>query len=128
MRRNAYPIDGAGREVGGSQVVRPRLQERLEGHVPAGVDVYHGRGPGKWRSYAPTGLSGLGGASPMSGDSDEELPILRAASDNGPQTISGNTRKWLVPSLGWHTGRPGVRQDQALIETTVAVSAVGRVA
>jgi transposase InsO family protein len=51
-------------------------------------------------------------------NSDEALPILLAVSDNGPQMVSGTTREWLaVHSLAWHTGRPGVPQDQGLIET-----------
>lgn len=51
-------------------------------------------------------------------NSDEELPILLAVSDNGPQMVSGTTREWLaLHSLAWHTDRPGVPQDQAFIET-----------
>lgn len=51
-------------------------------------------------------------------NSDDELPILLAVSDNGPQMVSGTTREWLaLHSLAWHTGRPGVPQDQAHIET-----------
>ena len=51
-------------------------------------------------------------------NSDEALPILLAVSDNGPQMVSGTTREWLaMHSLAWHTGRPGVPQDQGLIET-----------
>ncbi len=51
-------------------------------------------------------------------NSDEQLPILLAVSDNGPQMVSGTTREWLaLHSLAWHTGRPGVPQDQAHIET-----------
>jgi putative transposase len=51
-------------------------------------------------------------------NSDEDLPILLAVSDNGPQMVSGTTREWLaLHSLAWHTGRPGVPQDQAHIET-----------
>jgi putative transposase len=51
-------------------------------------------------------------------NSDEALPILLATSDNGPQMVSGTTREWLaLHSLAWHTGRPGVPQDQAHIET-----------
>ncbi len=51
-------------------------------------------------------------------NADDELPILLAVSDNGPQMVSGTTREWLaLHSLAWHTGRPGVPQDQAQIET-----------
>jgi transposase InsO family protein len=51
-------------------------------------------------------------------NSDEELPILLAVSDNGPRMVSGTTREWLaLHSLAWHTGLPGVAQDQGHIET-----------
>ena len=51
-------------------------------------------------------------------NSDEQLPIMLAVSDNGPQMVSGTTREWMaLHSLAWHTGRPGVPQDQAHIET-----------
>jgi len=51
-------------------------------------------------------------------NSDEALPILLAASDNGPQMVSGTTREWLaLHSLAWHTGRPGTPTDQAHIES-----------
>jgi transposase InsO family protein len=51
-------------------------------------------------------------------NSDEQLPILLAVSDNGPQMTSGTTREWLaLHSLAWHTGRPGTPTDQAHIET-----------
>lgn len=51
-------------------------------------------------------------------NSDEQLPILLAVSDNGPQMVSGTTREWMaLHSLAWHTGRPGVPQDQAEIES-----------
>ncbi len=51
-------------------------------------------------------------------NADDDLPILLAVSDNGPQMVSGTTREWLaLHSLAWHTGRPGVPQDQAHIET-----------
>lgn len=51
-------------------------------------------------------------------NADEQLPILLAVSDNGPQMVSGTTREWLaLHSLAYHTGRPGVPQDQAHIES-----------
>ena len=51
-------------------------------------------------------------------NADEQLPILLAVSDNGPQMVSGTTREWLaLHSLAWHTGRPHVPQDQAHIES-----------
>ena len=64
------------------------------------------------------GLLEIAEARMVQPNSDEQLPILLAVSDNGPQMISGTTREWMaLHSLAWHTGRPGVPQDQARIET-----------
>lgn len=51
-------------------------------------------------------------------NAEELLPILLAVSDNGPQMVSGTTREWMaLHALAMHTGRPGVPQDQAHIES-----------
>jgi putative transposase len=49
---------------------------------------------------------------------DDELPILLAVSDNGPQMTSGSTREWMaLHALAMHLGRPGTPTDQAHIES-----------
>lgn len=49
---------------------------------------------------------------------DEQLPILLAVSDNGPQMTSGTTREFMaLHALAMHLGRPGVPTDQAHIES-----------
>jgi len=49
---------------------------------------------------------------------DDELPILLAVSDNGPQMTSGTTREFMaLHALAMHLGRPGVPTDQAHIES-----------
>ena len=49
---------------------------------------------------------------------DEQLPVLLAVSDNGPQMISGTTREFMaLHALAMHTGRPGTPTDQAHIES-----------
>jgi putative transposase len=51
-------------------------------------------------------------------NSDEQLPILLAVSDGGPQMVSGTTREWMaLHSLAMHIGRPGTPTDQAHIES-----------
>ncbi|MBW3577083.1 MAG: integrase core domain-containing protein [Actinobacteria bacterium] len=51
-------------------------------------------------------------------NSDEQLPILLAVSDGGPQMVSGTTREWMaLHSLAMHVGRPGTPTDQAHIES-----------
>lgn len=49
---------------------------------------------------------------------DDEMPILLAVSDNGPQMTSGSTREWMaLHALAMHLGRPGTPTDQAHIES-----------
>ncbi len=49
---------------------------------------------------------------------DDELPILLAVSDNGPQMTSGTTREFMaLHALAMHLGRPGTPTDQAHIES-----------
>lgn len=51
-------------------------------------------------------------------NTDEQLPILLAVSDNGPQMVSGTTREFMaLHSLAMHTGRPHTPTDQAHIES-----------
>lgn len=53
-------------------------------------------------------------------NSDDQLPVLLAVSDNGPQMISGTTREFMaLHALATHYGRPGVPTDQALIESFI---------
>lgn len=70
------------------------------------------------QALADQGLLGEAERRMIAPNSDEALPILLAVSDNGPQMVSGTTREWLaLHSLAYHTGRPGVPQDQAHIES-----------
>ncbi len=49
---------------------------------------------------------------------DDEMPILLAVSDNGPQMTSGTTREFMaLHALAMHLGRPGTPTDQAHIES-----------
>jgi transposase InsO family protein len=49
---------------------------------------------------------------------DEQLPVLLAVSDNGPQMVSGTTREFMaLHALAMHTGRRGTPTDQAHIES-----------
>lgn len=49
---------------------------------------------------------------------DDNLPILLAVSDNGPQMTSGSTREFMaLMAIAQHFGRPGTPTDQAWIET-----------
>lgn len=51
-------------------------------------------------------------------NTDEQLPILLAVSDGGPQMVSGTTREFMaLHALAMHVGRPGTPTDQALIES-----------
>ena len=51
-------------------------------------------------------------------NSSEQLPVLLAVSDGGPQMVSGTTREFMaLHSLAMHIGRPGVPTDQAHIES-----------
>ena len=51
-------------------------------------------------------------------NSHEQLPVLLAVSDGGPQMVSGTTREWMaLHSLALHVGRPGTPTDQAHIES-----------
>lgn len=53
-------------------------------------------------------------------NTDDQLPVLLAVSDNGPQMISGTTREFMaLHALATHYGRPGVPTDQALIESFI---------
>ncbi len=47
-----------------------------------------------------------------------ELPVLLAVSDNGPQMTSGSTREFMAMcAIAQHFGRPGTPTDQAWIES-----------
>jgi putative transposase len=49
---------------------------------------------------------------------DEDLPVLLAVFDNGPQMTSGTTREFMAMcAIAQHFGRPGTPTDQAWIET-----------
>jgi putative transposase len=51
-------------------------------------------------------------------NADEQLPVLLAVSDGGPQMVSGTTREFMaLHALAMHVGRPGTRTDQAHIES-----------
>lgn len=51
-------------------------------------------------------------------NTDEQLPVLLAVSDGGPQMVSGSTREFMaLHALAMHVGRPGVPTDQAHIES-----------
>jgi transposase InsO family protein len=51
-------------------------------------------------------------------NSSEQLPVLLAVSDGGPQMVSGTTREFMaLHALALHIGRPGVPTDQAHIES-----------
>lgn len=51
-------------------------------------------------------------------NSDDDLPVLLAVSDNGPQMTSGTTREFMaLHALAMHLGRPGTPTDQAHIES-----------
>jgi transposase InsO family protein len=51
-------------------------------------------------------------------NSSEQLPVLLAVSDGGPQMVSGTTREFMaLHALALHIGRPGTPTDQAHIES-----------
>ena len=51
-------------------------------------------------------------------NSSEQLPVLLAVSDGGPQMVSGTTREFMaLHALAMHIGRPGTPTDQAYIES-----------
>ena len=51
-------------------------------------------------------------------NADEDLPVLLAVSDGGPQMVSGTTREFMaLHALAMHVGRPGTPTDQAHIES-----------
>jgi len=51
-------------------------------------------------------------------NTEEQLPVLLAVSDGGPQMVSGTTREFMaLHSLAMHIGRPGTPTDQAHIES-----------
>lgn len=51
-------------------------------------------------------------------NTDEQLPVLLAVSDGGPQMISGTNREFMaLHALAMHVGRPGTPTDQAHIES-----------
>lgn len=51
-------------------------------------------------------------------ESDAQLPILLAVSDNGPQMTSGTTAEYMaLCSIVQHFGRPGTPTDQAPVES-----------
>lgn len=51
-------------------------------------------------------------------NADEQLPVLLAVSDGGPQMVSGTTREFMaLHALAMHIGRPGTPTDQAHIES-----------
>jgi len=51
-------------------------------------------------------------------NSSEQLPVLLAVSDGGPQMVSGTTREFMaLHALAMHIGRPGTPTDQAHIES-----------
>jgi putative transposase len=48
----------------------------------------------------------------------DQMPVLLAVSDGGPQMVSGTTREFMaLHALAMHVGRPGVPTDQAHIES-----------
>jgi putative transposase len=51
-------------------------------------------------------------------NADEQLPVLLAVSDGGPQMVSGTTREFMaLRALAMPVGRPGTPTDQAHIES-----------
>ena len=51
-------------------------------------------------------------------NTSEQLPVLLAVSDGGPQMVSGTTREFMaLHALAMHIGRPGTPTDQAHIES-----------
>jgi transposase InsO family protein len=51
-------------------------------------------------------------------NTEDQLPVLLAVSDGGPQMVSGTTREFMaLHALAMHVGRPGVPTDQAHIES-----------
>lgn len=88
------------------------------------VLVGHGQGTGETITAAYTAGLTLEGLMPtieqrmIQPNSDEQLPVLLAVSDNGPQMTSGTTREFMaLHALAMHTGRPGTPTDQAHIES-----------
>lgn len=60
-------------------------------------------------------LAELSGGTVPDGD---ELPVLLALSDNGPQMTSGTTKAFMAGArIATHFGRPGTPNDQAWIES-----------
>jgi transposase InsO family protein len=63
-------------------------------------------------------LLGVAEARMVAPNSDEQLPVLLAVSDGGPQMVSGTTREFMaLHALAMHVGRPGTPTDQAHIES-----------
>ncbi|MFP5308044.1 MAG: transposase [Actinomycetes bacterium] len=86
--------------------------------------VVHGRGESEHvqavytQALEAEGLLETTEARMIAPNVDEQLPVLLAVSDNGPQMISGTTREFMaLPALAMHTGRPGTPTDQAHIES-----------
>lgn len=51
-------------------------------------------------------------------NTSEQLAVLLAVSDGGPQMVSGTTREFMaLHALALHIGRPGIPTDQAHIES-----------
>jgi transposase InsO family protein len=70
------------------------------------------------RALEAEGLMAMIEARMVEPNNDEQLPILLAVSDNGPQMISSTTREFMAShALAIHTGRPEVPTDQAHIES-----------
>jgi putative transposase len=67
----------------------------------------------------PTLLAELAGGVVPDHDTDgDELPVLLALSDNGPQMTSKSTRAFMAGArIAQHFGRPGTPNDQAWIES-----------
>lgn len=86
--------------------------------------VAHGRGVSQdlvalyTRALDREGLMPQIEARMIAPNSDDEMPVLLAVSDGGPQMVSGTTREWMaLHSLALHVGRPGTPTDQAHIES-----------
>ena len=86
--------------------------------------VPHGRGESEHvealytRALEREGLLEVIEARMIAPNADEQLPVLLAVSDGGPQMISGTTREFMaLHALAMHVGRPGTPTDQAHIES-----------
>ncbi|MFH1331444.1 MAG: integrase core domain-containing protein [Actinomycetota bacterium] len=70
------------------------------------------------RALEAEGLLGVVEARMVAPNSDQQLPVLLAVSDGGPQMTSGTTREFMaLHALAMHVGRPGTPTDQAHIES-----------